>query len=85
MKGTFCWLGLFACAAVAFAQEVVQTRVNLTSEPSGATIFVDGRPCGTTPRMFFDLTPGSHLVKYALSGYVEKDFLLVLLALLLQL
>lgn len=76
MKGTFCWLGLFACAAVAFAQEVVQTRVNLTSEPSGATIFVDGRPCGTTPRMFFDLTPGSHLVKYALSGYVEKDFLL---------
>lgn len=76
MKRMLGYLALFAFVPAAFAQEVVQTRVNLTSEPSGATIFVDGRPCGTTPRMFFDLTPGSHLVKYALSGYAEKDFYL---------
>jgi len=56
-----------------FAQEVVQTRVNLTSQPSGATLIVDGRDRGTTPTTLFDLTPGRHHVKYRLAGYVERD------------
>ena len=69
---------LFAvvCAWKLLAADYVPTRVNLTSEPAGASIFVDGQLCGTTPRMFFDLKPGAHLVKYRLTGYIEKDFLL---------
>lgn len=56
-----------------FAQEAVQTRVSLTSQPSGATLIVDGLDRGTTPTTLFDLTPGRHHVKYRLAGYVERN------------
>lgn len=60
-------------AVSAFAQEKVQVRVNVTSQPSGATVIVDGKDRGTTPVTLFDLTPGRHHIKYRLSGYGEAD------------
>ncbi len=49
-----------------------QTRVTLTSQPSGATVIVDGMDRGTTPLTLFDLTPGRHQVKFRLAGYLER-------------
>ena len=57
----------------AFAQERVQVRVNVTSQPSGATVIVDGMDRGTTPTTLFDLAPGLHHIKYRLAGYGEAD------------
>ena len=60
-------------ALSSFAQEQVQTRVNVTSQPSGATVIIDGQDRGTTPVTLFDLAPGRHHLKYRLGGYVERD------------
>ena len=77
MEGKSCLLAAFLLsAAVAFqvfAQEKVQVRVNVTSQPSGATVIVDGMDRGTTPVTLFDLTPGRHHIKYRLAGYGEAD------------
>ncbi len=69
---------LFLAAAAflafpAFAQEKVQARVTVTSQPSGATVIVDGMDRGTTPVTLFDLSPGRHHIKYRLAGYGEAD------------
>ena len=55
------------------ADEPVAPRVNLTSQPSGATVAVDGQDRGTTPVVLFDLTPGRHHVKFRLPGYEEAN------------
>ena len=60
-------------AVSAFAQEKVQVRVNVTSQPTGATVIVDGMDRGTTPVTIFDLAPGRHHIKYRLAGYGEAD------------
>ena len=64
---------LFAFALSAFAADTVQTRVNITSQPEGATVIIDGKDRGTTPVPLFDLAPGRHHLKYRLAGYVERD------------
>ena len=69
--------GLLLAAACAAAVRVradgVQTRVNVTSQPSGATVVVDGQDRGTTPITLFDLAPGRHHLKYRFAGYRERD------------
>ena len=64
---------LFDCSIVAmalvvssFAADTAQTRVNITSQPSGATVVIDGMDRGTTPVTLFDLAPGRHHLKYRL-------------------
>lgn len=56
----------------------VQSRVNLSTQPSGATVFLDGVNRGQTPLMLFDVKPGRHHLKYRLHGYVEADDTFVL-------
>ena len=56
-----------------FAEDEVATRINLTSQPSGVSVTVDGQDRGVTPLMLFDLTPGRHHVKYRMAGYVDRD------------
>ena len=75
MRPGFKSILLVALLAVvpAFAQEKVQTRVNVTSQPAGATVIVDGMDRGTTPVTLFDLAPGHHHIKYRLAGYDEVD------------
>ena len=62
-----------ALCAHAFAEEPVQLRVSIKSQPEGASIIVDGRDRGTTPTVLFDLKPGRHHIKFRLAGYQEKD------------
>ena len=64
---------LLAFASSVFAADEVQPRVSITSQPSGATVIVDGMDRGTTPVTLFDLAPGRHHLKYRLAGYVERD------------
>lgn len=63
----------FVSCLASFAQEPVQTRVSILSQPPGATVIVDGQDRGVTPIMLFDLTPGRHHLKYRLAGYQERD------------
>ena len=68
----FCLLS-FVLGLVSFAADPVQTRVNVTSQPAGATVIIDGKDRGVTPVTLFDITPGRHHLKYRLAGYVERD------------
>ena len=68
-----CLIAAVMLAASSFAADTVQTRVNITSQPSGATVIIDGMDRGTTPVTLFDLAPGRHHLKYRLAGYVERD------------
>ena len=68
-----CWIAALMLAASAFATDVPHLRVNVTSQPEGASVIIDGVDRGRTPAMLFDLEPGRHHLKYRLAGYVEKD------------
>jgi hypothetical protein len=41
----------------------------VTSFPSGATIYLDGRGYGVTPRLIPNLTPGSYELRLSLTGW----------------
>jgi formylglycine-generating enzyme required for sulfatase activity len=45
----------------------------ITSTPSGAAIYVDGKAFGTTPRNVTDLLIGQHTIKLNLNGYGEAQ------------
>ena len=66
-------LVLGATGLSSLAADEVRPRVNVTSQPSGATVIIDGMDRGTTPVTLFDLAPGRHHLKYRLAGYVERD------------
>lgn len=46
--------------------------ISFTSEPSGATIHLDGKRSGTTPQVVQNLTTGQHSIALRKNGY--KDF-----------
>lgn len=68
-----CLIASLALSLTANAADKVQVRVSVTSQPSGATVVVDGKDRGTTPITLFDLKPGRHHLKYRLAGYCERD------------
>ena len=61
-------VGMAVCA-----QEMPRARVNITSQPTGATVSLDGENRGITPLMLFDIAPGRHHLKYRLAGHVDRD------------
>ena len=63
----------FVLAFVSLAADGVRMQVNITSQPEGATVIIDGKDRGTTPLPLFDLAPGRHHLKYRMAGYVERD------------
>ena len=77
MRTNWTWAAAAALAVslspAAFAQDKVPARVSVTSQPSGATVIVNGMDRGTTPVTLFDLEPGRYHIKYRLAGYVEAD------------
>lgn len=60
-----------AQAAPAPSAETPSGRLDLQSEPAGATVYLDGRFAGHTP-LVLDLPAGEHKVKLAKIGYLEK-------------
>ena len=73
MKAFVLCLLSFVPVSLTFAADGVHPRVDITSQPSGATVIIDGNDRGTTPVTLFDLAPGRHHLKYRLAGYVECD------------
>ena len=57
----------------AFAEVSAPTRIDIASQPSGASVAVDGSERGLTPVTLFDLKPGRHHVKFRLAGYEDRD------------
>lgn len=68
-----CLIAFGALAFSVIAEEPVQTRVSIASEPSGAIVVIDGAERGTTPLVVFDLKPGRHHLRCRLPGYVASD------------
>ncbi|MBD3369183.1 PEGA domain-containing protein [Candidatus Fermentibacteria bacterium] len=55
-----------------YLEEARDTLISVTSEPSGATIYLDGANTGkTTPAEISDFQPGTHQVRVYLEGYNE--------------
>ena len=73
MKAFVVSLLSFVLSVSSLVADQPQTRVSVTSQPSGATVIVDGRDRGVTPLLLCDLTPGRHHLKYRLAGYCECD------------
>ena len=73
MKAFVLCLLSFVLAFVSLAADGVRMQVNITSQPEGATVIIDGKDRGTTPLPLFDLAPGRHHLKYRMAGYVERD------------
>ena len=50
-----------------------QALLSVQSEPSGATLTIDGQPAGRTPLVGLPLVPGRHLVSARLSGLLATS------------
>lgn len=73
MRKNVLWaIAVVSAAWMGFAQTQA-LRVDITSQPEGATVIVDGQDRGVTPLTLFDLAPGRHQLKYRMFGYVERD------------
>ncbi|HJJ48885.1 MAG TPA: PEGA domain-containing protein [Methanocorpusculum sp.] len=56
----------------------VISSVQITSEPAGALVSIDGEPAGVTPLSVEKLTLGQHVIEVSLDGYEKKtDFISV--------
>ena len=56
------------------------SRLALTTQPAGATIFVDGHPSGKTPGEVDGLGPGRYFVRLELEGYRPAELVVELSA-----
>jgi PEGA domain. len=64
--------------ACAFTLTPVISSVEITSEPSGASVYLDGEFAGKTPLSMDRLTLGSHVLEVSCDGYEKKtEFLSV--------
>ena len=69
-----CVLLLFSVVSLTTFGEVnAPTRLDVASQPAGATVVVDGSERGITPVTLYDLNAGRHHLKYRLAGYEESD------------
>ena len=73
MKSAFFALLAGAALSAAAADSATPCRVSLATNPSGASVIVDGADRGVTPIMLYDLAPGKHHVKFRLAGYEESN------------
>lgn len=54
-------------------QELPRGEILVTSNPSGATVMVNGAPKGVTPTVVEQLAPGPYLVEVTLTDYVRAS------------
>lgn len=60
-------------ALLLFAAPETPNRLDVTVQPEGARVFVDGKLCGTAPCSVFSLQPGRHLVHVEAPSCVPDD------------
>lgn len=71
----------FSCLCVFFSAcrssgDSVWKEVEFTSEPQGATIFINGKNCGTTPRTELLSRLGYYSVRFSKPGFFDEDVVL---------
>jgi fibronectin type 3 domain-containing protein/tetratricopeptide (TPR) repeat protein len=47
--------------------------INVTSEPSAATVYLNGNATGMTPLLIKDVPPGEHVLSASKEGYIESN------------
>jgi hypothetical protein len=72
MKRLLCISAALA-AMVLLGAKAPPTRLDVTAQPEGAQVFVDGQLRGIAPLQLFDVSPGLHLVHVQSPGYVAAD------------
>ena len=65
-------LSMMAMTAV-FGEVSAPTRLDVVSQPAGASVIIDGVERGIAPLTLFDLKPGRHHVKFRLAGFEDGD------------
>ncbi len=55
------------------ARAVEAARLSILTRPAGAEVSIDGRPVGSTPVAGARVSPGPHLVRVAMDGYIAVD------------
>ena len=73
MKKVMALFGVVAWGVCAAFGQMQGIRVDITSQPAGTTVIIDGQDRGVTPLTLFDLRPGRHHMKCRMAGYVERD------------
>lgn len=71
----------FSCLCVFFSAcrssgDSVWKEVEFSSEPQGATIFINGKNCGTTPRTELLSRLGYYSVRFSKPGFFDEDVVL---------
>ncbi len=56
-------------APLRFSLQPTEARAAIASDPSGASLFLDGRDAGKTPKSDLALLPGPHSVRIEAAGY----------------
>ena len=62
-----------AVAAALCGAKAPPTRVDVSAQPDGAEVSVDGVARGTAPLSVFDLKPGSHHFHVSAPGHIPED------------
>ncbi len=73
MKRVGALLAIVLSVVIGWADEYRPPRVELTSEPVGAKVSVNGQPRGQTPLTLYDLRPGACHVQFELTDYETVD------------
>ena len=77
-------------ATAALGEKPAAARLDVTVQPEGAQVVVDGKPRGAAPCQIFDLAPGEHLIHVTApsckpvdefvqvepGGFVQKSYVL---------
>ena len=63
----------FGNTVSAFSADTATSVLSVTSDPAGATVYVDGRLAGHTPLKLEAVTVGDHRVRVVKAGYLENS------------
>jgi hypothetical protein len=58
-------------AALAAKDKEPSTRLDVTTHPAGATVYIDHQARGASPLALTDLTPGPHLIQASKAGFQD--------------
>src|SRR5436190_15500659 len=78
MRGIACGVSLlltipaFAARPTLNATEPTPVTLSISTDPTGASVYVDGRLSGVTPVSLDRLEPGDHRVRVIKEGYLEN-------------
>jgi len=78
MKKTIASIFAFLAVLSAAAADQEFIRLDITSQPSEATVAIDGEVRGVTPLTLLDIAPGKRLVTVSAPGYRTYDEFVVL-------